>query len=672
MSQIDNIELSLHIFEIQNFTFTFNSNFNFETRYTERLNTQITSYYDLGYNFTLQQQDPIYKYDRLKQDMSTYDKINFNFQCDLVSKDPSHTVSHYNYKQCSDSIRNHKMLFTNGPFDYVCSIVSDESGFYLEVLNIEAEEIQCYQARFHQSNKNRTTLFAILWALQIVDPTSSVIFQLQNKIVLNYFNGPTISKTSLQNYDILQFIIQYNQVCLKFVQLIVIEERWSNRLLINEDNRYEKYFDIFNETNTKPFLSKCNDTYKIETHIEVKFNIGLNSLNNANQMTMIQYEVCKFNISQYIHKIRFTQSQPNYTCKIVSNNQGFYLEILNNQTAKIKCFKRCYYNSNMNRSTMFGVIFSLQFIQNNYNVLFILDNYQVYSELFRQLEKNQYYSNPDLLIQFLQYSKKFYLNFMFQKQFEQRFTERLVQETIKYYDIGYFNIDQIVSEQQLADYDMSNDKINFNFQCDLVSKDPSHTVSHYNYKQCSDSIRNHKMLFTNGPFDYVCSIVSDESGFYLEVLNIEAEEIQCYQARFHQSNKNRTTLFAILWALQIVDPTSSVIFRQTNRIIHDLMIEITLKKIPKANNYQIQDYDILMLIIKYTQVRFYFNCIDGFQKPYQQRFNQRINININNEQSQYFDLGYNSKLNTPRFFKIIFLQYHKITKTKTKIIKYCY
>ncbi|CAL6031989.1 Hypothetical_protein [Hexamita inflata] len=213
-----------------------------------------------------------------------------------------------------------------------------------------------------------------------------------------------------------------------------------------------------------------------------------------------------------------------------------------------------------------------------------------------------------------------------------RFSKRLAEESPNYYDLGYFGVN-IPTDQQQIQYDViTRNQINFDFCCELLSKEPA-ILNGELIHQKLDVIRTKIQDDSVYQFDNVCTIVSDNSGYYLEVINLQSEETQCHQAKIQQSNKNRTCLFGILRALQTMKSNSSVMFKLNNRKIQSKFIHFRGQSI--LNFLSDANIDIIMAILNQaTQIK-KIKCNFCAIYTIQQRFLNRLQIQ--NKQNEYFD-----------------------------------
>ncbi|CAL6043417.1 Hypothetical_protein [Hexamita inflata] len=345
-------------------------------------------------------------------------------------------------------------------------------------------------------------------------------------------------------------------------------------------------------------------------------------------MTKIQFQCCQYKYFNY--KIKSSQAKPDYICQIVSDDSGFYLELENSKQFDILCFKRSYYNSNQNRTVLFGILCALQHVNHNQIVEFQLNNHSVFGNLngvINQPILNTYSNtqvenvqNIDLLLHTVEQARYYYLNFSFKSNFDSRFAKRLTVESKKYYDLGYFG-DNILTQQQQTEYDLYTRKfINFGFHCDSICLEPGNINK---LKHCSKDYKVsgiYKIKFTDYWFDYVCTIVSDDNGFYLEILNLKIEQVLCYKAKFSLSDVNRTTLYGIMRALQVVEPVSSVLFRLQNQNVVEMLNKINGKSI----YYMIQYRDIFDCILKYTKIFFKFVALQNVEQTFLDRLTNNI------------------------------------------------
>ncbi|CAL6107017.1 Hypothetical_protein [Hexamita inflata] len=280
--------------------------------------------------------------------------------------------------------------------------------------------------------------------------------------------------------------------------------------------------------------------------------------------------------------------------------------------------------------------------------------------------------NIDLLFHTVEQAQYYYLNFSFKSNFDSRFAKRLTVESKKYYDLGYFG-DNIPTWQQQTDYDIQNRKfINFGFHCDFIGLKPGN-INKQNSLKNSKVSGIYKMKFTDYLFDYVCTIVSDENGFYLEILNLKKEQVNSYKARFNL-DVNRTTLYGIMRALQVVEPVSSVLFRLQNQNVVEMLNQINGKSI----YYMIQHRDIFDCILKYTKIFFKFVALQSVEQTFLDRLTNNIEqcitgsesyIASNNDQIN----GQISKKSTQIFNKVtekqIQFRFQPQTLTRTNLQK---
>ncbi|CAL6032073.1 Conserved_hypothetical protein [Hexamita inflata] len=181
--------------------------------------------------------------------------IQYDFPCQLASRVRRGRISWDSIYQDFTHILSHDFLQTQSDFDFICKLVSDPSGFYLELTNTLNNQVTCFQRRFITSNQVRTALFGILCALEHVDPSSSVKFIIQNGNVVKMFNEFVCRYVSMnwvipgkknkkKNMDLIVNILRFQNVKFCFEEGEVFEDRFGVRLGLRKNDQSNQYYDL--------------------------------------------------------------------------------------------------------------------------------------------------------------------------------------------------------------------------------------------------------------------------------------------------------------------------------------------------------------------------------------------------------------------------------------------
>ncbi|CAL6093101.1 Hypothetical_protein [Hexamita inflata] len=395
-----NYDLLYNIFQYNNVGFSFQAlslNQHLQQQKLNLLNysENVNLYYDVGI-FSLSTQDQIYNIDG-EDNQSIEQKIEFNFKCPLSSQSNDQFIKR-KYDQFKLKQSQINQIQYNFTFDYKCQIVSDEAGFYLELLNCGENTIQCFQRRFHKSNIYRTTLFGILCALQYIEPGCLIKFILKNQYTayfLKYFNNISTFENVMQNnIDLLEKIVQYNQIKFCFKVKINFEQRFTDRLELNKENKSLKYYD-------------CG------------FSDNLTIDQNQNEQLVSSNQITSENNSITIFKrsdVKLNKPNFDFICQIVSNKTRFYLEIKKQNDNTIQCYHGQYDTSTETRITLYGIIQSLQYvtqIKQQYCILFILQYPNAGEQILSYQSNKQFLINSDLLQKIFEFHD---IQFYFQRK----------------------------------------------------------------------------------------------------------------------------------------------------------------------------------------------------------------------------------------------------------------
>ncbi|CAL6104409.1 Conserved_hypothetical protein [Hexamita inflata] len=181
--------------------------------------------------------------------------IQYDFPCQLASRVRRSRISWDSIYQDVAHVLSHDFLQTSSDFDFICKLVSDPSGFYLELTNTLNIQTICFQRRFITSNQIRTALFGILCALEHVHPSSSVKFILQNGNVVKMFNEFVCRYVSMnwvipgkknkkKNMDLIVNILRFQNVKFCFEEGEVFEDRFGVRLGLRKNDQSNQYYDL--------------------------------------------------------------------------------------------------------------------------------------------------------------------------------------------------------------------------------------------------------------------------------------------------------------------------------------------------------------------------------------------------------------------------------------------
>ncbi|CAL6104381.1 Hypothetical_protein [Hexamita inflata] len=174
------------------------------------------------------------------------------------------------------------------------------------------------------------------------------------------------------------------------------------------------------------------------------------------------------------------------------------------------------------------------------------------------------------------------------------------------------------------------------FTIPLTSQNDSQVLTHSGYNAQINQIDNFNIPFAVTSFDFMCSVYSDSSNFYLEILDMNYKDITCFKRHFKKSDINRTSLFGIICALhqiQKVQAKCSILFVLSNENVANSLIRIQKCDINGINNI-----DLLVPILQFKQLEFSyrFKYCDQFDS----RFKTRIQLKIIRFCDIYYDLGF--------------------------------
>ncbi|CAL6032089.1 Hypothetical_protein [Hexamita inflata] len=174
------------------------------------------------------------------------------------------------------------------------------------------------------------------------------------------------------------------------------------------------------------------------------------------------------------------------------------------------------------------------------------------------------------------------------------------------------------------------------FTIPLTSQNDSQVLTASDYNAQINKIRDFNIPFATTSFDFMCSVYSDSSNFYLEILDMNYKDITCFKRHFKKSDINRTTLFGIICALHKIPKTQakcSILFVLSNENVAN-----SLLRIQKCDINGINNIDLLVPILQFKQYQFgyRFKYCDRFDS----RFKTRIQLKFPRFCHIYYDLGF--------------------------------
>ncbi|CAL6093099.1 Conserved_hypothetical protein [Hexamita inflata] len=495
--------------------------------------------------------------------------IQYNFMCPLTS----YKYQLYKPSQLDEqSLQTYSIIYTKSKFDYICQIVSDDAGFYIELQNCATNIITCYQRRFHRSNINRTTLLGILCALWHIAPNSSIKFMLQNLEVAVYLKQYSCKSADqmqqIKNQDIMSKIVQYQDIQFCFRAQSQFEDIFYIRLKINKSSTKQKFYDLGSGIQINSIdVSKFD---WVENNVFNKSNEQIDD----NSTSLEHNQKIEENITVKLKTSKTSKSskqKPNYDyiCQIVSNDLKYYLELQKTGNQQTECFHGQHDLPDANRTTFHGIIRVLEQIEPKSSILFILLNKQVGSQIIRFQQTMKTQTNQDLQEEIYNKYEGVLMYFQHTLDFDERFFQTLNQ------NVSSGNTDEASLEpvSEPAHIYLSNAMLNtltvnqetlqtsHQIHTDCADFNLSHSFNKENSEHCpqEDKVDNvqPRNEHNNSLVDAKCnsldklqdqSVVIIESGYFLSLKDNENSEHTTHiisgvgdaQNNLIQSNLNST------------------------------------------------------------------------------------------------------------------------------------
>ncbi|CAL6043543.1 Conserved_hypothetical protein [Hexamita inflata] len=350
--------------------------------------------------------------------------VQYNFMCPLTS----YKYQPYKPSQLDEqSLQTYSIIYTKSKFDYICQIVSDESGFYIELQNCQTNIITCYQRRFHRSNINRTTLLGILCALWHITPNSSIKFMLQNLEVAMYLKQYSCKSADqmlkIRNRDIISKIVQYQDIQFCFRAHSQFEDILYIRLKINKQCTKQKFYDLGSGIQ----INQIDDS-KFDWVENNVFNKSNEQINDNSPILDLSQKV-EENKLNALNSLKSCKQNPNYDyiCQMVSNDTKYYLELQKTGNQQTECFHGQHDLPDANRTTFHGIIRVLEQIEPKSSILFILLNKYVGNQIIRFQQTMKTQKNQDLQQEIYNKYEDVLIYFQQTVDFDERFFKTLNQ-----------------------------------------------------------------------------------------------------------------------------------------------------------------------------------------------------------------------------------------------------